>query len=410
MPANEYHFITHWRVRGSIEEVASVLEDPLGLKRWWPSVYLDVKELRPGDERGVGRVIDLYTKGWLPYTLRWHFTIVESNHPHGFTIEAAGDFVGRGVWTLRQDGPWVDVTYDWRIRAEKPLLRVLSPLLKPIFAANHHWAMARGEESLRLELARRRAATPEERVRIPAPPGPTTTSPVLLVLGVFAVLAAVVLAVWLVRRAGRLGQAPRTWRGRRRRALFDPDRVAHFEAAGWRAYYDRDWPRLLRLMIQLCREQFRIPFLRALQAAYHVARASAAWIPEHHDLEKVRQHYERFYRIAQRHSGLTFDPRKVAALEVEYNDVHRRFSGLPDKSAFVRTMTNLHSALFEIPPALARESAELRVLAADVVDQITSKRSLDVEADWRLLEEYLRGCYRSVHRAMRIAGSDNSGR
>jgi hypothetical protein len=33
--------------------------------------------------------------------------------------------------------------------------------------------MAKGEESLRLELARRRAQTPEERARIPAPPGPT---------------------------------------------------------------------------------------------------------------------------------------------------------------------------------------------------------------------------------------------
>ena len=53
----------------------------------------------------------------------------------------------------------MDVTYDWRLRAEKPLLRSLSFLLKPLFEANHRWAMAQGEESLRLELARRRATT-----------------------------------------------------------------------------------------------------------------------------------------------------------------------------------------------------------------------------------------------------------
>jgi hypothetical protein len=64
------------------------------------------------------------------------------------------------------------VTYDWLLRADKPLLRRLSWLLKPIFAANHRWAMARGEESLKLELARRRAETPEERARVPAPAGP----------------------------------------------------------------------------------------------------------------------------------------------------------------------------------------------------------------------------------------------
>ena len=80
------------------------------------------------------------------------------NPPHGFSLEAWGDLEGSGVWTFSQDGPMVDITYDWRIRAEKPLLRYLSFLLKPIFSANHRWAMARGEESLRAELARRAGA------------------------------------------------------------------------------------------------------------------------------------------------------------------------------------------------------------------------------------------------------------
>ncbi len=45
----------------------------------------------------------------------------------------------------------------------KPLLKHLSFLFWPLFAFNHNWAMARGEEILKLELARRRAKTPEER-------------------------------------------------------------------------------------------------------------------------------------------------------------------------------------------------------------------------------------------------------
>jgi hypothetical protein len=74
----EYHFVTRWRVRGTIQEIADVLEDPLDLPRWWPSVYLDVKELAPGRPvTHVGRVIELYTKGCLPYTLRWKFTVTE---------------------------------------------------------------------------------------------------------------------------------------------------------------------------------------------------------------------------------------------------------------------------------------------------------------------------------------------
>lgn len=172
MASNNYHFITHWRVQSTVEEVADILSDAPDLARWWPSVYLEVKELEPGDENGVGKLVDLYTKGWLPYRLRWQFRVTESNYPHSFAIEAKGDFVGRGIWTFVQDGEEVAITYDWQIRADKPILRYLSFLLKPIFAANHRWAMDKGEESLVLELARRRA-TPTERARIPPPPGPT---------------------------------------------------------------------------------------------------------------------------------------------------------------------------------------------------------------------------------------------
>jgi hypothetical protein len=71
MVSNDYQFVTHWRVQGTVEEVAAIMGDVKGLTRWWPSVYLDVCELEAGDAQGVGRVVDLYTKGWLPYTLRW---------------------------------------------------------------------------------------------------------------------------------------------------------------------------------------------------------------------------------------------------------------------------------------------------------------------------------------------------
>ncbi len=170
---NEYHFITHWRVTATLDEVNAVLGDALSLPRWWPSVYLDVKEIAPGRPDGVGRMIGLYTKGWLPYTLKWQFRVTEVRYPDGFALEAWGDFVGRGIWTFAQEDDTVVITYDWKIVAEKALLKYLSFIMKPIFAANHHWAMARGLESLRVELQLRRAKTPDERRAIPVPPGPS---------------------------------------------------------------------------------------------------------------------------------------------------------------------------------------------------------------------------------------------
>ena len=200
MIANDYHFVTRWRVEAACGEVADILGDPTALPRWWPSVYLMVDEIAPPDARGVGRRVRLLTKGWLPYTLRWEFEVVESRYPNGFTIAARGDFDGRGVWTFTQDGRFVDIEYDWRIRAEKPLLRNLSFLLKPAFEANHRWAMAQGEASLALELARRRAGSDAARAAIPSPPPPVTYTGVALVAGAAAVGAGLAYLVIKARR------------------------------------------------------------------------------------------------------------------------------------------------------------------------------------------------------------------
>jgi uncharacterized protein YndB with AHSA1/START domain len=153
--ANEYHFTTRWRVKSSAEEAFEIISRPEEFPRWWPDVYLRVIDLSAGDEHGVGRRVRFHTKGWLPYTLDWESTVVEVERPWRLAITASGDFVGRGVWTFEQDGDWVNMIFDWRLSAEKPLLRYLSSLLKPIFSANHRWAMARGRKSLEQELARR---------------------------------------------------------------------------------------------------------------------------------------------------------------------------------------------------------------------------------------------------------------
>src|SRR5215469_11430071 len=105
--ANDYVFVTHWRVQATVDEVLTILDDAEGLARWWPSVYLAVRKNHDG-------VVDLYTRGWLPYRLRWHFRVTQRK-PNGFILEAWGDLVGRGEWTLTQNGGLVDVVYDWRV-------------------------------------------------------------------------------------------------------------------------------------------------------------------------------------------------------------------------------------------------------------------------------------------------------
>jgi hypothetical protein len=154
---NEFALVSRWDVVAGIEEVAEVLSDVERFPDWWPEVYLGVEVLDPGDVRGIGRTVAVHTRGWLPYTLRWQGRLVASDRPHSWEVEATGDLAGRGVWRLEQHGERAEAVYYWRVRAERPVLRMLAPLLRPAFAANHRWAMARGHEGLDRELVRRRA-------------------------------------------------------------------------------------------------------------------------------------------------------------------------------------------------------------------------------------------------------------
>lgn len=169
----EYRFVNTWRMRGDAQVVSDILGDPEGYQHWWPCAWLDYKGIKRGDAEGVGGVFRYKVKGWMPYSLKLQFHVRDVQAPHGFTVDASGDLVGHGTWTIAQDGDRVDIRYEWRVRAERAFIRRLSRLLKPLFRSNHFWVMRKGARSLQLELARRRATSPQELARIPPPPGPT---------------------------------------------------------------------------------------------------------------------------------------------------------------------------------------------------------------------------------------------
>jgi hypothetical protein len=157
MAAQEYNFSTRWRFENAeLNEAADILEDTASLPRWWPDLFKVVTILKPGSGHALGQVAHCECRARLPYTLRFTYTVTEQRYPYGSTLESAGDLVGVGVWTLAARAGGVDVQYDWRVRLEKPLLRLLSPIARPFLAANHEWSMQRGEEGLRREIERRR--------------------------------------------------------------------------------------------------------------------------------------------------------------------------------------------------------------------------------------------------------------
>ena len=185
---------------------------------------------------------------------------------------------------------------------------------------------------------------------------------------------------------------------------FDPDKVAYFEKAGWEAYYDRKWLRVLSLMVLLNREQFGMSLPRSIAAAVDIVRASVAFAPVDNDVPAATAHLERFYDKARRSAGLRRDARTLAALEMDYWVVHRRLAverrQAPGHNGsiepLVDSLARLHGALFMTSAGAIRRSAELRALAAVTVDRITGGYSSDVATDWQLVEETLRKSYSAL--------------
>lgn len=184
---------------------------------------------------------------------------------------------------------------------------------------------------------------------------------------------------------------------------FQPDRVAYYEAAGWRAYYDRSWLRAWWLMVGLNRHEFRMPLVTAVAAAIDIVRASLAFAPVDNDVPRATAFIRRYYQKARRSAGIATDAGTLADLEMDYWVVHRQLAkarmdnhDLDNLQPMVESLVRLHAALFDTSSEAARRSAEQRALAAKTVDRITGGYSDDIEADWSRVVSHLEQAYRAL--------------
>ena len=135
----------------SADAVYDLLSCPREYPNWWGDAFLE-GEGDPGPA-APGKRARLVTRGLLPYRLRWELICVEAQAPRLLVSRIQGDFVGEGVWTLTPVDGGTRVVLEWRVEVRKRLIRHLTPLLRPVFAWNHRWAMRRGEKRIVALLA-----------------------------------------------------------------------------------------------------------------------------------------------------------------------------------------------------------------------------------------------------------------
>jgi quercetin dioxygenase-like cupin family protein/uncharacterized protein YndB with AHSA1/START domain len=145
VPSREYAFCDEWDVAAPAAAVFAALADAASYPEWWRPVYLSAVADGPG---GVGQLSRQRFKGRLPYVLTTTTRTVRHEPPHVLEAQVEGDLRGRGVWTLTPVADGTHVRFDWQVAADRRLLRVLGPVLRPAFRWNHAWAIARAREGL----------------------------------------------------------------------------------------------------------------------------------------------------------------------------------------------------------------------------------------------------------------------
>ena len=154
MPAHVYRFSESWLIPAPRDEVWQVLSRAELLPQWWQGVYLEATPLGDYPEPRVGNRFRARARGFLPYRLHFVLETAVLNRPEQVAIKLTGDLTGIWSATLTDVPEGTHVALEQETSADKLMLRLLSPVLKPLFAWNHRWTTPRGQAGLTAYLAK----------------------------------------------------------------------------------------------------------------------------------------------------------------------------------------------------------------------------------------------------------------
>jgi hypothetical protein len=130
----------------SYERTYSVIRDLATYPLWWPEVKR-VDRIDPD-------CAEVTVTALLPYSLTFVMEREADDIDTGRLVaRMTGDLEGTTSWKVSRDGEGCSMLFEEEVEANKPLLRLLAPLARPVFVLNHAVMMRRGQAGLRQYLA-----------------------------------------------------------------------------------------------------------------------------------------------------------------------------------------------------------------------------------------------------------------
>ena len=146
-----FSLITNWHLAAPIDRVWEALIASSEWPSWWRYV-VSVEEIESGDESGLGAMRRYTWSSRLPYRLSFLMRVSALRRPVFLEGTAQGDLAGAGRWHLGVEGETTRVRYEWSVATSKPWMRVVGPLIAPVFRWNHDQVMAEGGRGLARHL------------------------------------------------------------------------------------------------------------------------------------------------------------------------------------------------------------------------------------------------------------------
>ena len=143
----EYSFFSSWQLTAPIERVWNELSRVEYWPEWWTSV-VQVEQLSPSSEPGVGALYRMRWRSALPYSLIFEVRTTSFERPRLYEGVSTGELDGRGRYELYEHADITTVHYYWTVRTTKPWMNLLAPLARSAFAWNHAVVMYTGGEGL----------------------------------------------------------------------------------------------------------------------------------------------------------------------------------------------------------------------------------------------------------------------
>jgi hypothetical protein len=110
------------------------------------------RKIKEGPAGEIGTVRRIKWSTALPYSITFDSELTSVVQYKRMEGKAFGDLTGIGVWTFEPNGTGTNVRYDWKVNITKPWMKILEPVLKPVFKWNHDKVMQAGYTGLSKKL------------------------------------------------------------------------------------------------------------------------------------------------------------------------------------------------------------------------------------------------------------------